>query len=332
MNYGGVLQRNSKAILHGGRVKLLHLAKKFPEDKKHFNILYLVNSALPPPYALELVQWAKKHGAKFIFNQNGVAYPAWAGSEYKQLNQIFKDLIHLADYVIYQSQFCRDSADRYLGAISAPSSTIYNCVDTEIFTPSQEPIPDRPWILLAAGSHKQPERVICALETLSILRNKRNKDIRLILAGRLDWKNAMLDVQHAIHRLGIESDVAFQGSYTQDQAPDLYRCAHILLHPKYKDPCPTVPIEAIACGVPVVGSNSGGMPELVGEEGGILLDVPQSWVQMHYPKAEELADSVEIIMKDINEWRKKVRDYAVKKFNKDVWIKKHTEIFETVLS
>lgn len=331
LNYGGILKHNSKAIIHGGKVKLLHLNEVFPENQKSFNILYLVNSA-PPSFALELVKWAKKHGAKFILNQNGVAYPAWAGNDYNYMNKIGKELIHMADYVIYQSKFCKESAERYLGIISAPSSILYNCVDIETFAPDSEPLPTKPWILLTAGSHQQPERIICALEALAILAKKRNKEVRLILAGRLDWKNAQHDVNRAIYRLGIESNVIFCPPYSQTQAVDLYRRAHILLHLQYKDSCPTVPIEAMACGVPVVGSNSGGMYELVGREGGILIDLPDSWSQMHYPDAEEVADSVEIIMKDIGKWREKARVRAVKEFNREIWMKRHIEIFKTVLS
>ncbi len=62
-------------------------------------------------------------------------------------------------------------------------------------------------------------------------------------------------------------------------APELYRAAHVVLHPKYKDPCPTVPIEAMACGVPVVGSRSGGTPELVSPDAGVLVDVEDVWTR-----------------------------------------------------
>ena len=49
---------------------------------------------------------------------------------------------------------------------------------------------------------------------------------------------------------------------------ELMRRAHLLLHTKVKDPCPSAVIEAMACGLPVVYPASGGTVELVGDEAG----------------------------------------------------------------
>ena len=49
----------------------------------------------------------------------------------------------------------------------------------------------------------------------------------------------------------------------------MLRRAHVLLHTKVNDPCPTAVIEAMACGLPVAYPASGGTVELVGDEAGI---------------------------------------------------------------
>ncbi|MFM8887307.1 MAG: hypothetical protein ACKOKC_12965, partial [Chthoniobacterales bacterium] len=56
----------------GGEIKYLHLAKRFPDHRQHFNVIYLVSSALPPQ-VIELVKAAKSRGAKLVWNQNGIA-------------------------------------------------------------------------------------------------------------------------------------------------------------------------------------------------------------------------------------------------------------------
>src|SRR5580658_3594534 len=78
LGYADALTPDGAGLVHGGRVKLLHLAEEFPATPG-FNILYLVSSA-PPRFALELVDWAQKRGVKVAWNQNGVAYPAWFGT------------------------------------------------------------------------------------------------------------------------------------------------------------------------------------------------------------------------------------------------------------
>jgi glycosyltransferase involved in cell wall biosynthesis len=86
----------------------------------------------------------------------------------------------------------------------------------------------------------------------------------------------------------------------------------------------------MACGLPVIGSKSGGMPELVGEDGGILIDVPDSWDQMHYPSAEKIADAVEQIFNDLSRWQFKAREMVVRHFDKNIWIDRHRKIFNLV--
>jgi glycosyltransferase involved in cell wall biosynthesis len=327
--YGGVLDQAAGGIVQGGRVKLVHLQDRFPERRAGFNILYLVSSA-QPPHSVELARWARSRGAKFIWNQNGVAYPAWAGSDSELTNAPMRELLGLADYVIYQSEFCRASADRYAGRTSAKCEILYNCVDTEKFSPRKIPLPGPPWVILAAGSHRQAERVISVLEALAHARQS-GADVRLILAGGLEWEGAERETRDAVRRFGVQSFVDIRGSYSQAEAPKLYREAHVLLHTKYKDPCPTVVIEAMACGLPVVGSRSGGMPELVGDEAGILIAVDDSWERMCYPSAQELSDAVLRILSDLSEWRDRARRRAVRMFGKDFWIKRHAEIFSAVL-
>ena len=329
LNYADQSVPDNNGIIHGGRVKLVHLAQQYPEKKLLTNLLYLVSSAIPQ-HAEVLVRYLKGMDVKFVWNQNGVAYPAWDSENYKITNSRLSALLHMADYVVYQSEFCRLSADRYLGETKAPSKVLYNPVDTELFSPSDNPPPLETWQLLITGTHLQPDRVLLILETLANIKN-RGHDARLVIAGRLGWPDGEKETLDAINQLKLIKDVDLLGSYTQEQAPAIYRNAHILLHIKYKDPCPTVPIEAMSCGVPVIGSSSGGMPELVSDEGGVLLEVPDVWDKMCYPEPEDMVEAVVKIMSDLKGWRQKARQRAVNHFSKDHWLQQHHQIFTELL-
>jgi glycosyltransferase involved in cell wall biosynthesis len=287
LGYGSVLNKAHAGVVHGGRVKLLHLSDEFPEAAD-FNLLYLVSSA-PPKFALELVTWARAHGVKLVWNQNGVAYPGWYGKRSEEINGPMRALRAQADHVFYQSEFCRECAVRFLGPETAPGEIVFNCVDTAQFCPASAPDTDV-CRLLATGSHYESYRVISVLETVAELA-RRSFPVELHLAGRLAWEGADVEVEEKIRVLGIERHVRRTAAYRQEEAPAMYQAAHILMHPKYKDPCPTVPIEAMACGVPVIGSASGGMPELVSSEAGVLVEVPDSWEENHWPSAEAMADA-----------------------------------------
>ncbi|RJQ27202.1 glycosyltransferase [Candidatus Parcubacteria bacterium] len=330
LHYGGVLNLQKSGIITGGKIKLLHLHSRFPENKYEFNILYLVSSALPK-YAEELVSWSKKNGVKVVWNQNGVGYSGWAGEDTEKVNAPLRHLIDQADFVLYQSLFCKRSADIFLEEISTPWRICHNCVDTSFFSPPTQKDSFETWNLISAGTHlKWPERVLKALETVAVLK-KRGHKVKFLLAGNLLWNNANEDVASAIERLNIETDVEMIYAYKQDDARLMYQKSHVLLHPMYNDACPTVPIEAMACGVPVVGSKSGGMTEIVGDEGGILIDVPESWERYHFPKADKMAGAVEKIILKWSEYSRSARKRALELFDKESWIKIHEEVFKTVL-
>lgn len=325
LSYAGGLAPGQDGVVHGGRVKLIHLSEKFPEQEGVCNILYLVSSAVPQ-YPEILIKYLKDRDCKLVWNQNGVAFPAWAHENYKAINSRLSSLLKMADYVIYQSDFCRISADRYLGKPNSPGTILYNPVDVNQFTPADVPPSRDVWRLLITGSHQQPDRVFLILKALSELKNRGNI-VKLLIAGRLDWPNAHNETLAAIKELNLVDDVELLGSYTQDQAPRIYQSAHVVIHIQYKDACPTVPIEAMSCGIPVVGSRSGGIKELVSFEAGILLDVPDSWDEMYYPQPGEIADAVESIMCDFGNWSKNARHRAMRNYSKLDWQEEHHKIF-----
>ena len=325
VSYGQVLPPAAGAAGRGGRVKLQHLQEAYPESPDAFNLLYLVSSA-QPPFADELARWARRRGIKVVWNQDGVAYPAWAGRHAGGLNATMRAAMRHANHVLYQSEFCQASAARFLGEPAAPAEVLPNCVDTGWFRPGAAPLPAAPWTLLAAGSHQHRSRVVRALEVVAELR-RRGRDVRLVVAGVLDWNNAAADIARTARDLGVAAAVEMLPPYTQREAPAIFQRAHVLLHLKYKDPCPTVVIEALACGVPVVGSRSGGLPELVGNDAGVLLDVPDSWDEIHVPAVEGLAESVVRVMDDHDRWRAAARQRAERRFTRESWLARHDAIF-----
>jgi glycosyltransferase involved in cell wall biosynthesis len=328
VSFGRVLE--DRALIHGGAVKLLHLRKGFPANEESFNILYLVSSA-QPPFALDLARACKDRGIAFVWNQNGVGYPAWAGAESERHNGPMRRLRELADFVIYQSTFCRTSAEKFLGPWEGPSATLLNPVDLEAFSPAALPPPVRPLRLLAMGTQNYPGRVRSTLECLFHVR-KSGVPALLTIAGKLLWPKAREELDCWIEKLGLKDAVTIRPAFTQEEAVGLYQGHHIVLHPKYLDPCPTVAIEALASGLPVVGSCSGGMPELVPADCGRLIPAPLSWNELITPTGEELAAAVGEIAPRLSEFSAAARRHAEAAFDSRVWVENHRAIFRSLLS
>ncbi|HEX5147036.1 MAG TPA: glycosyltransferase family 4 protein, partial [Conexibacter sp.] len=81
-----------------------------------------------------------------------------------------------------------------------------------------------------------------------------------------------------LRALADGADVTFLGRLSRDALARERRGAAVLLAPsRFDDPCPMSVVEALADGLPVLGSARGGIPELVGPEAALPADDPAAW-------------------------------------------------------
>jgi glycosyltransferase involved in cell wall biosynthesis len=319
---------------HGGIVKFQRMQPDLPNSPMNYNLIYLVSSYMLRQ-APAMARASRLAGAKLVWNQNGVAFPAWHGKGWEKTNAPMREILHMADHVFYQSKFCKESADQYLGPRSSPSEILYNSVDTDVFVPCSKKDTTGPLTILAIGSHEQRYRVMTILETVDCLL-KRNENVELLLCGRFGWNPAQGtaddDVRKACADLGIQKNVTMHGAYSQTEAVELMQKGDILLHTKCNDPCPGVVIEAMACGIPVVFSASGGTPELVGNDAGVGIESDVTNDLYQPPSATHLAEAVLRITADHSTFSSAARARAESMFNLNQWLKRHKEVFEGLLS
>jgi glycosyltransferase involved in cell wall biosynthesis len=317
----------------GGIVKCQDLQTVFPNVPRSPNIVYLVSSALPPA-AVALTRFAHRAGARVVLNQNGVAYPAWHGPGWERANRPLAALLDRADFVIYQTRFCRETADRFVARRGGPSEVLHNPVDTTVFAPPAADAAEKGPILLAAGSHMQFYRVEAAVRALARLVGEL-PHARLRVAGFLGWRAreraARAELLALCRELRVENRVDLRGRYTQEEAVPLLRGVHILLQTKYNDPCPRLVVEAMACGRPVVYSASGGVPELVGPDAGVGVPVPEDWNRLHAPDPDGLAQAVCRVWRRYREYSDAARRRAVTALDVRAWLDRHRAIFEGLL-
>jgi glycosyltransferase involved in cell wall biosynthesis len=304
----------------GGTAKAQKLNERFPNSPSDFSLLYLGTTWLPRDLG-PLLRLARRRGAPIVVNQDGVAYPGFAGDRTDELNRPLRDALLAADHVLYQSDFSKESADLFLGEPTGSSEVLYNAVDVEHFSPSLQQPAGGP-VLLLGGDQTQAYRLELALRTLAALAS-RHPGARLIVSGRLVSR-----ADDLLDELELRDRVHFVGEYAQNEAPALFRRAHLLLHTKVKDPCPTLVVEAMACGLPVVHPASGGTVELVGDVAGVGVPHPEGWDRDEPPLPEALADAVDRVLADLPRYSAAARARAVERFSLGPWLERHAEIFE----
>jgi glycosyltransferase involved in cell wall biosynthesis len=305
VSYGMEEMAGTNDVVVGGFVKFQALHEQLPNAPRDFNVLYLGSSSMPLEAAV-LVRLARRRGAAFVWNQNGVAYPGWYGPGYELVNRPRARLLHEADHVIYQTGFCKLGADTFYGERAGSWEVLANPVDTQHFAPDPERA-QRPLTLLLGGSQYQRYRLVAALETFA--------------------EDGAAQTAELVRKLALDGAVELAGSYSQRDAPGLMRRADLLLHTKYNDPGPTVVEEAMACGLPVVYSASGGVPELVGEDAGVGIPAPLDWEQDHPPAAADLATAVLHVAERLPERAEAARARAVERFDLRAWVRRHRELF-----
>lgn len=98
-------------------------------------------------------------------------------------------------------------------------------------------------------------------------------------------------LKQEVEKAGVKSHVTFHGFTNRDGLPDIQRCHDILLFPSiWDEPFAAVPVEAMACGTPVIGTTAGGTPEAIVDGVNGLLVPPND--------AEAMAGAMEKLIRD----------------------------------
>ena len=303
----------------GGTAKFQRLCVRFPNRPVDFTLLYLGSTWLPRDLE-QLLRYASRRKIPVVLNQNGVGYPGWAGDRMEAFNRPLHRVLGAARHVLYQSEFCKRSADRFVGEAAGSWEILPNAVDVDRFVPGERTLDAGPMLLLG-GDQTQAYRFELGLRTLAALLPE-HPGARLIVAGRL-----VVPPEPLIDALGVRGRVDLVGRYAQRDAPALYRRADVLLHTKVNDPCPSVVIEAMACGLPVVYPASGGTVELVGDEAGLGVSHDDSYDEDRPPAPEALAAAVAKVLADRDRYAAAARERAVARFALASWLDRHAELF-----
>lgn len=134
-----------------------------------------------------------------------------------------------------------------------------------------------------------PERFILSVGTLEPRKNletlvrayaklPRRNGIKLVLAGATGWKTNTLD--RLLGQLDLSRDVILTGYVSSNDLAAWYTAAEVFAYPSVYEGFGLPLLEAMACGLPVIASNTSSLPEAVGESG-VLVDPlsVEAWVE-----------------------------------------------------
>lgn len=124
--------------------------------------------------------------------------------------------------------------------------------------------------LLAVGSLQPRKNLIRLIQAFVQLRKKfPDQKPQLVIAGRKLW--LYKDILASIAQQELSDDVIVTDYVTDEELRCLYKSAVALVYPSIFEGFGLPPLEAMACGTPVIASNTSSLPEVVGDAG-ILVD------------------------------------------------------------
>jgi glycosyltransferase involved in cell wall biosynthesis len=233
-----------------------------------------------------------------------------------------------AQHVVYQSEFAMGWWGETYGGAPCAESVVHNAVPLEIFSPDAErKLPKdrcRPLILEGnfAGGYETGLRA--SFDMLAHLQTISERLIELTVVGSVPEriKGEFEDAPHSVEWLGV---------LQQRDIPQQLNKAHILLSADINPACPNSVIEALACGIPVVGFNTGAMEELMTDECGRLANYGSDPWRLEPPNIAELAESTLEVLDDLERFRIGARKRAEQAFGLNKMVAGYLRAFNQAL-
>ena len=189
-----------------------------------------------------------------------------------------------------------------------PIITIHNGVDITRFRPTRKIRSDNRFCIIGVAA---PWSIRKGLEDFVKLRSLLSEEYEITLVGLSESQIKTLP-------LGIRG---IQRTSNINELVDLYSESDVFVNPTYEDNFPTVNIEALACGTPVITYNTGGSPEAIDSKTGIVIE---------QGNLIALANAI-MYMKDnplsSDDCRKRAEMY----FDKDKCFEKYIELYENLI-
>lgn len=254
---------------------------------------------------------------------------------FKRINKVILKNYEIADKVIYQSEFSKFTIENLLfnrfkvKNQNKESIIIYNGVDLEKFKPMKE-LRNRdnfPNILISHRliPFKRAHQSVEIIEKLKDIYP--NLKVHVVGSGiknpyyfNTDSKEHFIK---EVKKRGLEKYYEFYGHIEPNELPKFYNKCDFMLNLSYADPCPNVVVEAIACGLPVIAPNTGGIPELVKlqdlivEENINMQNYQPRFIYRDLPmvKADKYVDKIIKVINKLDFYSEEMRKIAVENYD-----------------
>lgn len=226
---------------------------------------------------------------------------------------MFKMMVKKVYLIICVSENTKKDLVRLFPEAEKKTVVIYEGIDkNKFYKPSKERILEFKErfnlqdYLLYVGNTKPHKNLLTLLSAISLLKKRKKANFKIVFAGKKD--RFFSQIEKEIKRLALLSDFIFLDLLSDEDLPLLYAGALLFVFPSLYEGFGHPPLEAMACGVPVVAANTSSLPEILGEAAYLV-----------NPKSkEEIAEGIERVLTDKN-LQEEMKKKGYRQINKFSW-------------
>lgn len=245
--------------------------------------------------SFQAVRKARRLGLPCVVSVHGVFADRGFGANLAQ--HLYLRIVGLSVFKLADRVICLTPSDARevvrLGCPPEKVRVVPNAVDTERFKPCKEREAD---LVVWVGRFVPEKGLEYLIEAAKIVAQE-FKDVKFLLVG---YGSLKAKIMKLTFDRGLLNNVRFTGPLSRDEVAKVLGKATVFVFPSLREGLPLSVLEAMACGVPVVGSDIPGVNEVVKhEENGFLVPPKNS---------EALANVILTLLNDENLRRKVGRD------------------------
>lgn len=239
-----------------------------PAELLRFNLSLLHSTDFIPPLRTHIPTVITVHDLAFLH------YPHFLTSSSAAYYGQIDRAVRAADAIIVPSEHTKSDLIGMLGVPANRISVIYEAAaemyhplpleETRAAVRREFGLPER--FFLFVGTIEPRKNLLGLLNAFQILKTRYKNgddlsDVGLVIAGSKGWLYE--ETLESVQRLGIDDSVHFVGRVSDEQLHRLYVSATGMTHPAFYEGFGLPPLEAMACGTPVIVSNVSSLPEVV---------------------------------------------------------------------
>lgn len=295
-------------------------AREFARYEKQYGKpdLILAHSVTWAGYAAYLLK--QRYRIPYIIVEHR-SFFVWSSREARQMVKafhvpLFKLAYDHSNKIVLVSDSMKQGIETLVPSAKGRSMVIHNMIREDLFLPPAQIRRTDPFVFLWAGRLEHVKGLDLLLQALKSLVDRTDRNFVVRLAGKGSLR---AELEQQAVALGVSEAVTFLGRLSRKDMLKEMQGANCFVLPSRYEAFGVVLIEAMACGLPLIATRSGGPESIVTRDNGLLIE---------RENADDLAEAMQEMMVNIHAYSaQKIRIQCLKNYGDSSVMEQYNQLF-----